>query len=78
MGALSSGTSLVLIAIGAILTWAVTYTVSGIDLRLIGVILMITGGIGVILSLVAWTSVSPFRRDVTVIEHRERDDERGR
>ena len=33
--------SLVLIAVGAILTWAVTTTVSGIDLNVVGVILMI-------------------------------------
>ena len=35
--------SLVLIAVGAILTWAVTTTVSGIDLNVVGVILIIGG-----------------------------------
>ena len=48
--------SLVLIAAGAILKWAVTATVSGINLQTIGVILMIVGGLGVLLSLVFWSS----------------------
>ena len=38
--------SLVLIAIGAILTWAVTATASGVDLNVVGVILMVVGGVG--------------------------------
>ena len=40
------GASLFLIAIGAILKWAVTATVSGINLHVVGVILMIVGLIG--------------------------------
>ncbi|HEX3621680.1 MAG TPA: DUF6458 family protein [Acidimicrobiales bacterium] len=40
------GASLFLIAVGAILTFAVHATVSGLDLSTIGVILMIVGGIG--------------------------------
>ena len=38
--------SLILIAVGAILTWAVTTTVSGIDINVVGVILMIVGAAG--------------------------------
>ena len=38
--------SLILIAVGAILTWAVTATVSGIDINVVGVILMIVGAAG--------------------------------
>lgn len=46
------GASLVLIAIGAILKFAVTASVSGVDLGMIGVILMIIGGIGLLISLI--------------------------
>ena len=38
------GVSLLLIAAGAILTWAVSAEVSGIDLNTVGVILMVVGG----------------------------------
>ena len=46
------GVSLILIAAGAILTWAVNATVSGVDINTIGVILMVVGAIGLILVLV--------------------------
>jgi hypothetical protein len=45
------GTSLFLIAAGAILKYAVTTDVSGIDLQTTGVILMIVGVVGLIVSL---------------------------
>jgi hypothetical protein len=45
------GTSLFLIAIGAILKYAVTAHVSGIDIQTVGVILMVVGVIGLILGL---------------------------
>lgn len=44
------GISLLLIAIGAILTWAVNVSVQGLELTTIGIILMIVGGAGVILT----------------------------
>jgi hypothetical protein len=50
------GVSLILIAAGAILTWAVETTVSGVDINTIGVILMIVGAIGLILSLMFWST----------------------
>lgn len=46
------GVSLILIAIGAILTWAVTATVAGVSIHTIGVILLIVGIIGLCLSLI--------------------------
>ena len=46
------GTSIFLIAVGAILKFAVTASVSGIDLATVGVILMIVGIIGLLISLV--------------------------
>lgn len=48
------GTSIVLIAIGAILKWAVTAHVSGIDLKTAGTVLFVIGIVGLILS-VAYT-----------------------
>jgi uncharacterized RDD family membrane protein YckC len=45
------GTSILLIAIGAILKYAVTAEVSWIDIQTCGVILMVVGILGLILSL---------------------------
>lgn len=53
-------TSLVMIALGAILYWAVTATVAGLSVNTIGVILMIAGAIGLLLSLVYWSSWGGF------------------
>jgi hypothetical protein len=46
------GASLFLIAVGAILNFAVTATVAGIDIQTVGVILMIAGGVGLVLGLI--------------------------
>ena len=46
------GFSLFLIAVGAILRFAVTATVVGIDIQTVGVILMIVGAVGFVVSLV--------------------------
>jgi hypothetical protein len=45
------GTSLLLIAVGAVLKYAVTWTVVGINLHVVGVILMVVGVVGLVLSL---------------------------
>lgn len=45
------GISVFLIAVGAILTFAVHVTMSGVDIGTVGVILMIAGGIGLLWSL---------------------------
>lgn len=50
------GASLALIAIGAILKFAITASVSGFDIGTIGVILMIVGAIGLVISLVLMTT----------------------
>jgi protein-S-isoprenylcysteine O-methyltransferase Ste14 len=50
------GTSIFLIAVGAILKYAVTGHVSGVDLDTVGIILMVAGAIGLVLSLL-WTMV---------------------
>jgi len=55
--------SLIVVAIGAILDFAITVTNShGINLHTIGVILMIVGGIGFVLSCVFWSTWGGFRR----------------
>ena len=46
------GAGLFLIAIGAVLTWAVNATVSGVDINTVGVILMIVGAVGLVLDLI--------------------------
>lgn len=64
MGTMSSGTSLILIAVGAILAWAVSYSVAGIDIQVVGAILIVVGVIGLVMSLLFWASFAPFgRRD---------------
>ena len=55
------GTSLFLIAVGAIHKYAVTANVAGIDLKVVGVILMVIGVVGLVLGLAMWASA---RNDV--------------
>ncbi|HEV7775151.1 MAG TPA: DUF6458 family protein [Conexibacter sp.] len=50
------GSSLFLIAIGAILKYAVTAHVAGVDLQVVGVILMIVGVVGLVIGLAVMMS----------------------
>ncbi|HJQ00905.1 MAG TPA: DUF6458 family protein [Jatrophihabitans sp.] len=50
------GASLVLIAIGAILKFAVKESVSGIDLGTVGIILMIVGIVGLLITVALMTA----------------------
>lgn len=50
------GASLFLIAVGAVLTWAVSAEVSGLDIQVVGVILLVVGIAGLLLSMVFWSS----------------------
>jgi len=52
--------SLLLIAVGAILAWAVDAEASGIDLQVAGIILVIVGAIGFVASLIFWSSWGGF------------------
>ena len=64
------GVSLVLIALGAILVWAVDASVAGIDLDALGVILLVVGIVGMLVSLILWSSwggVGGRRRDERVV-----------
>ncbi len=56
------GTGIVLLALGAILTFALDVDVSGLDLQVVGWILMIVGALGIALELAVW---GPRQRRVT-------------
>jgi len=63
------GVSLLLIAVGAILIWAVDVSVSGLDLTTIGWILLIVGAVGALLSMIFWSSWGgPGRRERVIDE----------
>jgi hypothetical protein len=69
------GVGLFLFALGAILTFALGDDSFGnVNVDTVGIILMIVGVVGLLLSLLFWSSVAPFRRDErTVIRDRERE-----
>jgi hypothetical protein len=70
------GTSIFLIALGAILRYAVIGSVSGLDIQTAGLILLIVGVLGLVLSLLMMTIWDDRRRrpagDV-VEQRRDRD-----
>jgi hypothetical protein len=68
------GVSLFLIAAGAILAFAVTATVEGLDLVVVGWILMIVGVVGAIASMIFWSSWGGFGRRSTTVVQRDRGD----
>jgi hypothetical protein len=65
-------TSIVLMAIGAVLAFAVDVQTEGFDLNTIGVILMVVGALGALLSLAFWSSWGGFagRRTDVVYDDR--------
>ena len=65
------GASIFLIAVGAILTFAVHATLSGVSIQTVGVILMIAGALGLIVTM---TIFAPRRRAAGVGEERVYDD----
>jgi hypothetical protein len=50
------GFGVFLVAVGAILKWAVTATVSGVDIHVVGVVLMIAGVAMIVLSFLFWNT----------------------
>jgi len=54
------GTSIVLIAAGAIMRFAVSVTTTGFNIHTIGVILMVVGAVGLLLSIMFWSSWGGF------------------
>lgn len=71
------GASLFLLAVGAICYFALEFDVAGIDEGALGAILMVIGALGLIVSLLFWSSFSPYRRREVVVRdrdaYRERD-----
>jgi hypothetical protein len=57
------GASLFLIAIGAILKFAVTKHVTGVDIQTVGLIVLIIGIVGLVVELILWGT----RRRTTVV-----------
>jgi hypothetical protein len=70
------GASIFLIAVGAILAFAVNYTLVGVDIQVVGWILMVVGVIGLIMTAFIW---GPRRRTgapADVVEERRVYDDR--
>jgi hypothetical protein len=61
------GVGLFLLAVGAILTFAVEVDADGFDINTVGIILMIVGGLGVLLGLLFWGDRAPWRREERVV-----------
>jgi hypothetical protein len=54
------GISVFLLAVGAILTFAIDVTTEGVNLDTVGVILMVVGALGLLMSMLFWSSMAPF------------------
>ena len=57
------GIGILLIAVGAILTFAVHASVNGIDIQTVGVILMIVGAVGLLIDLVIFMPRRRYARE---------------
>ena len=57
--------SLFLVAVGAILTFAVTVFVDGVDLKMVGIILMVVGAVGFLAGMVRGAGGTSTRREVS-------------
>ena len=68
------GVSIFLIALGAILAFAVNFDVSGLDINVVGYILMIVGLIGLIMTAFIWGPRNRGTRGDVVEERRVYDD----
>lgn len=62
--------SILFIAAGAILRWAVTASTKGVNLQTVGMILFIVGIVGAALSFAFWSSWGGFRRETIVTDRR--------
>jgi hypothetical protein len=74
---MSTGFSLLLIAAGAVLAFAVDYQTQGIDIQSVGIILFVVGLVGLAFSMLFLASFAPFgTRDTFAGPTRERYVER--
>jgi hypothetical protein len=67
---MSIGVGIFLMVLGAILAFAVEATTPGINLNTLGIILLLTGLIAVLYSLLFWSNLSPWGRRRTVARRR--------
>ena len=67
------GVSLFLLALGAILAFAVDVTAEGFNINTIGVILMIVGALGLLLTLLFWSDSAPLSRRRETVVREDRD-----
>jgi Domain of unknown function (DUF6458) len=65
------GTSLFLIAVGAILYFAVNASISGLSIATVGIILMIVGIVGLVISLFLISSARRGPADRTAVRDRD-------
>jgi predicted membrane channel-forming protein YqfA (hemolysin III family) len=64
---MSLGVSIFLLVVGAILRFAITADTEGFNIHTVGIILIAAGALGVVLSLLFWSSFSPYRRGGAVV-----------
>jgi len=66
------GVSLILIAVGAVLAFAVHVSGNGFNIHTIGIILLVVGALGALISMIFWSSWGGFggSRRETVIDDR--------
>jgi len=58
---MTTATSLILIAVGAILAFAVSFQAADINIQTIGVILIVVGGLGLVISVATLAGYAPWR-----------------
>jgi hypothetical protein len=68
------GASAALIIVGAILRWGITWKPAHVDLQIIGVILMVAGALGLVLTLLLMAMRRNDRRSSQVYEERRYND----
>ena len=62
------GVSLILIAAGAIMAWAVHVSTTGFNIHTVGYILLVVGIVGALISLIFWSSWGGFGSRTVVEE----------
>lgn len=67
------GASVFLLAIGAILAFAVDYSVNGVDVNVVGFILMVAGAIGLLMTTLVFGRRDSVGGGVVTEEHVVRD-----
>lgn len=67
------GISVFLLAVGAILTFALDAAVSGIDLDTVGIILMVVGAVGLLAAMLFASSMTPWGREREVVHERHHE-----